>query len=593
MTSNHHETTMASMLTLQQVLYRMAEKAFVAMAIHDADPMVQLATKPEFGDYQINGCMKIAKQLKQNPRALADALLVQLKQDADFLAMVEVSEVAGPGFINCHLRAAYLAQGLLQREILPQWGCQVAQPKKIMVECSSPNLAKEMHVGHLRSTIIGDAVANLYRYVGHDVHLCNHVGDWGTQFGMLIAYMLSQPQQQGDSLDLSDLEAFYRAAKQRFDASPEFAEQARAFVVRLQAGDEAMLAYWRQFVDVSMSHCEATYRTLQVGLNRTHVRGESAYNDDLPVIVKTLEDQGLAVEANGAKVVFLPEFRTKDDEPMGVLVQKSDGGYLYTTTDLGAIRYRCGQGFEQVVYVVDARQSQHFQQLFRVADLAGFSGDMAMEHVGFGVMMGDDGTPFKTRDGGTVKLADLLIEAQRRAYDEIDRRNPTLSHEEKTVIAQAVGIGAVKYADLSKNRLSNYIFQWDQMLSFEGNTAPYLQYAYARMQSLLRRQAEQAVANLDAAHFDITEAEEKRLALIVLQFHEALNMAINGHNPHTLAAYLYQLATGFSRFYEHVPIFKDGLAASVIATRLRLVAMVSNRMKTGLDLLGIPLLDRM
>lgn len=424
-----------------------------------------------------------------------------------------------------------------------------------MVEYSSPNLAKEMHVGHLRSTIIGDTLARVVEFLGNNMVRGNHVGDWGTQFGMLTAYLVETRQAGKADLELSDLETFYRNAKIRFDEDPVFADTARNYVVRLQGGDADVLKLWEQFVDVSLAHCEAVYRKLGVGLTRADVRGESAYNDDLPVIVDELAAKNLLSEDDGAKVVYLDEFRNHDGDPMGVIVQKKDGGFLYTTTDLGAVRYRHKElNLDRVIYVVDARQSQHFQQMFTICRKAGFAPEaMSLEHVGFGTMMGDDGKPFKTRSGGTVKLIELLDEAEERAYALVSEKNPDLPEEEKRKIAHAVGIGAVKYADLSKNRNSDYIFNWDLMLAFEGNTAPYLQYAYTRVASIFRK-----VDRFDAsAPLLITEPAEKQLALMLAQFSDVLNEVARTCFPHLLTQYLYQVATQFMRFYEACPILKS------------------------------------
>jgi arginyl-tRNA synthetase len=446
-----------------------------------------------------------------------------------------------------------------------------------------------MHVGHLRSSIIGDALARVLGFLGHDVVRANHVGDWGTQFGMLTALLVEESQQGTAQLELNDLEAFYRKAKVHFDENEEFANRARDYVVKLQGGDPEVLALWRQFVDVSLEHCEAVYRKLGVSLGREHVRGESAYNDDLHVVLKDLEASGMLAEDQGAKVVFLEEFKNQEGEPMGVIIQKKDGGFLYTTTDISAVRYRHRElQLERVLYVVDARQSLHFQQMFSICRKAGFVPDnMSLEHIAFGTMMGEDGKPFKTRSGGTVKLIDLLQEAEERAYQLVAEKNPELSEEDKRRIANVVGIGAVKYADLSKNRTSDYVFNWDTMLAFEGNTAPYLQYAYTRVQSVFRK-----TEDYDAsAPVVITEPAEKQLSVALAQFEDTVKAVAESGYPHYLCQYLYQLATLFSRFYEACPILKS--EGEVRASRLQLAALTAKTLKSGLDLLGIEVLDAM
>ncbi|MEQ8689893.1 MAG: arginine--tRNA ligase, partial [Pseudomonadales bacterium] len=354
-------------------------------------------------------------------------------------------------------------------------------PQTVVVDYSAPNLAKEMHIGHLRSTIIGDSVVRVLEALGHTVIRQNHVGDWGTQFGMLLVYLADTGQ---NSAELADLEGFYRAAKQRFDEDPDFEERSRQAVVKLQAGDADMLAQWRRFIDISMSHCQQLYERLNVSLTHADIDAESRYNDVLPGIVATLDEQGLLSESDGARCVFLDEFKNKKGEPLPVIVQKSDGGYLYATTDLAAIEYRTTElKADRSMYFVDVRQSLHFKQVFRVAQLAGFNhNNSSFEHMPFGTMLGKDGKPFKTRSGEVVKLAEVLDEAEARARALALAKNPQLDPATADELARVIGIGAVKYADLSKNRTSDYVFDWDQMLSFEGNTSPYLQYAYTRIQ---------------------------------------------------------------------------------------------------------------
>lgn len=567
-------------MTLLELLSSRVQAALAAAGAPDASPVLGPASKPEFGDYQANGVMGAAKALRQNPRELAQRVVDGL--DLEGIAS-EVS-IAGPGFINIRLSPAFLA-GRLAGGDAPS----VQAGEKVVVDYSSPNLAKEMHVGHLRSTIIGDALARVLEYLGQAVIRQNHVGDWGTQFGMLTAFLLESRKAGDAALALNDLEDFYRRAKVRFDEDPGFATLAREYVVKLQSGDPEVLTLWQQFLDVSLSHCEAVYQRLGVLLAREDVRGESAYNDDLAPVVATLKAQGLAVEDQGAQVVFLEEFRNKEGEAQAYIVQKQDGGFLYATTDLAAVRYRAGTlGAARVLYVVDARQGLHFQQMFTVARKAGFvSSEVGLEHVAFGVMLGEDGKPFKTRSGGTVKLIELLDEAEERAFALVSDKNPDLPENERRVIARAVGIGAVKYADLSKHRTSDYVFSWDSMLSFEGNTAPYLQYAYTRIRSIFRRAGEpeaQSAIRIDAP-------EEHALALAVAQFRDVLQQVARDACPHYLCTYLYQLATQFMRFYEACPVLKS--EGEVQKSRLRLCAVTAETLKTGLGLLGIETLEAM
>ncbi|AXK39838.1 arginine--tRNA ligase [Crenobacter cavernae] len=572
-------------MTLQQLLNDRVSAALAAAGVPDAPAVLQPASKPEFGDYQANGVMGAAKKLKQNPRELAQKVIDVL----DLAGIADKVEIAGPGFINIHLAPAFVGGRLDAALKDAKLGIAAPVRQKVMVEYSSPNLAKEMHVGHLRSTIIGDAIARVLEFLGHDVARANHVGDWGTQFGMLVAYLVESRKAGEADMVLSDLEDFYRKAKVRFDEDEAFADTARDYVVKLQGGDAEVRKLWAQFVEVSLEHCEAVYKKLGVSLDRDSVRGESAYNDDLPVVVSDLRAAELLVESQGAQVTFLAEFQNPEGEPMAVIIQKKDGGYLYATTDLAAVRYRHRKlGLDRVIYVVDARQSLHFQQIFTLAKKAGFApADMQLEHVAFGTMMGEDGKPFKTRSGGTVKLIELLDEAEERAFALVSEKNPDLPEAERRDVARAVGIGAVKYADLSKNRTSDYVFNWDSMLTFEGNTAPYLQYAYTRVQSVFRK-ADAVDAD---ASIVIAEPAEKQLAVALAQFEDVLANVAETCQPHHLCGYLYNVATLFSRFYEACPILKS--EGEVRASRLQLAALTGRTLKTGLGLLGIAVNDAM
>ncbi|NQD94698.1 arginine--tRNA ligase, partial [Pseudomonas sp. CrR25] len=451
---------------------------------------------------------------------------------------------------------------------------------------------------HLRSTIIGDGVARVLEFLGDSVIRQNHVGDWGTQFGMLLAFMQEQPV--GSDAELADLESFYRAAKKRFDESTEFADRARQLVVQLQAGDSECLRLWHRFNDISLSHCQAVYDRLGVKLSMADVKGESAYNDDLAGVVADLKSKGLLSESDGAQCVFMDEFKNAEGNPLPLIVQKAGGGYLYATTDLAATRYRANVlNAERALYFVDQRQALHFQMVFTAARLAGFvPASMQLEHMGFGTMNGADGRPFKTRDGGTVKLIDLLDEAEERAYQLVKTRNDLraergeapFSETELRTIGHVVGIASVKYADLSKHRTSDYSFNFEQMLSFEGNTAPYLLYAYTRVASVLRK-AGKALDQLDG-RIVLDSEQEQALAGKLAQFADVLSGVADKGTPHLLCAYLYDLAGLFSSFYENCPI----LAAEeqdVRNSRLRLAALTGRTLKQGLELLGLETLERM
>ncbi len=579
------------MNTLKLTLSQIAGDALSeASGLENCDPNVITASKPEFGDYQSNGVMSVAKKIGSKPRELANLVVEAIAAQSN--PLIERLEVAGPGFINIHLSDAALIQRA--NEIEGDLGKLIPQadaPKKIVVDYSSPNLAKEMHVGHLRGTIIGDCLARVLEKQGHEIIRQNHVGDWGTQFGMLISYMREIGEAQGDlPTQLADLESFYRAAKQRFDEDPEFANIARSSVVKLQGGDEEHLTAWQLFIDESLKHCQAVYDKLNVTLSRKDLKAESFYNKELEGVVKKLEDAALLSVSDGARCVFLPEFTGKDGEPLPVIIQKTDGGYLYATTDLAAVAYRSFTlQADRSLYVVDARQSLHFQQVFAVARAAGFASEnISLEHIAYGTMMGKDGRPFKTRSGDTIKLVDLLDEAIRRAHELVAGKNPGLEDAAYSEIAEKVGIAAVKYADLSKNRTSDYVFDWSSMLSFEGNTAPYLMYAYARIRSILRKQ-ESGLENIQIT--TATEAAERNLLLKILQLPEIVDMVARDCYPNFLCNYLYELAGLFMRFYESCPILK--VEPELRDSRLALSALAAATLQQGLALLGIETLEQM
>ncbi len=548
------------------------------------------ATRPEFGDYQINGVMPVAKKLGMNPRQLAG----QVVENLDLGGIAASVAIAGPGFINITVDPEWLGRSLEKALADERLGVpRVAEPDTVVVDYSHPNLAKEMHVGHLRSTIIGDALVRVLEFTGHHVIRHNHVGDWGTQFGMLIAYMERREQEaQADlSTELADLENFYRQAKLAFDSEPAFADLARSYVVKLQAGDPHCRAVWQRFIDESLRHCEEVYQRLGVTLRRQDVRPESAYNDALPDIIAELEASVLLCNSEGARCVFLNEFRGRDDSIVPVIVQKSDGGYLYATTDLAAVRYRARElGADRILYIVDARQSLHLKQVFAVARAAGFVPETcSLEHHPFGTMLDEGGRPFRTREGGTVKLLDLLQEAERRALELVRDKNPDLPAEQQAEIASVVGIGSVKYADLAMNRTTDYVFSWDRMLSFDGNTAPYLLYSYVRVRSIFRRGqlGEEGVAG----PVRIEAPAEKSLAVKLTQFADTVQTVANDCYPNILCSYLYELAEAFMKFYEACPVLKAD--TDTRGSRLRLCQLTARTIQSGLRLLGIPTIERM
>lgn len=577
-------------MNIQALLSEKVSQAMIAAgAPADCEPQVRQSAKVQFGDYQANGMMAVAKKLGMAPRQLAEQVLTHL----DLSGIASKVEIAGPGFINIFLEPAFLAEQVQQALASERLGVSQPTRQTIVVDYSAPNVAKEMHVGHLRSTIIGDAAVRTLEFLGHHVIRANHVGDWGTQFGMLIAWLEKQQQENAGDMALADLEGFYRDAKKHYDEDEAFAERARNYVVKLQSGDTYFREMWRKLVDITMTQNQITYDRLNVTLTRDDVMGESLYNPMLPGIVADLKAKGLAVESEGATVVFLDEFKNKEGDPMGVIIQKKDGGYLYTTTDIACAKYRYETlHADRMLYYIDSRQHQHLMQAWTIVRKAGYVPDsVPLEHHMFGMMLGKDGKPFKTRAGGTVKLADLLDEALERARRLVAEKNPDMPADELEKLANAVGIGAVKYADLSKNRTTDYIFDWDNMLAFEGNTAPYMQYAYTRVLSVFRKADidEQALAS---APVIISEDREAQLAARLLQFEETLTVVAREGTPHVMCAYLYDVAGLFSGFYEHCPILSAENDA-VRNSRLKLAQLTAKTLKLGLDTLGIETVERM
>ncbi|WP_077288168.1 arginine--tRNA ligase [Cognaticolwellia aestuarii] len=579
-------------MNISNILSEKVSAAMVAAGLPEGtNPAISLSNRANFGDYQANGVMGAAKKLKTNPRELATKVVEAL----DLSGIAEKVELAGPGFINIHLDKNWLATQLNLISNDQHLGVnQSAAPQNVVVDYSAPNLAKEMHVGHLRSTIIGDAVVRALEFRGEHVIRQNHMGDWGTQFGMLLAHLSDKlASNEVAETALADLENFYREAKIRFDNEEGFADRARDYVVKLQSGEAQCAVLWQQFIDISIAHSEDIYKKLNVTLTRDDIMGESAYNDDLSNVIDELMAQKIAVEDQGAKVVFINEMANKDGEPSVFIVQKSGGGYLYATTDLSACRYRSGElKADRIIIFTDARQALHFKQVEIVARKAGFLPEhVGYDHCPFGMMMGDDGKPFKTRTGGTIKLAELLDEAVVRAAALIKEKNPDIAEADLAEISHKVGIGAVKFADLSKNRTSDYIFNWKTMLSFEGATAPYLQYAYSRIQSIFAKA--DFSTSTDMQSISIVEPQEKALALKLLQLENVIDAVISECTPNLLCNYLYELASLYMSFYEACPILKDEITPEVKQSRLALSYIIASTLKQGLDILGIDVMERM
>ena len=551
------------------------------------DPMVR---RSERADYQADLAMGFAKVLGRPPRKVAEAVVAA----ADLGDLCDHVEIAGPGFINVTLKSETLQRGIAAVAGDERLGVPSAPKKeRIVIDYSAPNVAKEMHVGHLRSTIIGDALARLLEFAGHDVIRQNHIGDWGTPFGMLIEHLLDGGEGEARA-SMGELSDFYRAAREKFDGDAAFADRARQRVVLLQAGDARTLELWQQLVDLSQRYFLVVYERLGVGLANEHVRGESSYNAELADVAAELERKGLAKINDGALCAFPPGFTNRDGEPLPLIVRKQGGGYGYGATDLAALRYRTQTlGGTRLLYVVGAPQAQHFSMVFAVGMLANWLAPPARaEHVVFGAVLGADKKMFRTRAGETVRLTDLIDEAVERAAAELERRAPDGDAAARRVLAAAIGIGAIKYADLSNDRIKDYVFDWDRMLAAEGRTGPYLQYAHARIHSIFRRAAEQQVSRAANVAISLREPAERKLALELLDFGNAVIEAGEGLKPHRLCGYLYDLATAFTAFFETCPVLKAPDDATR-ASRLALCAVTARTLSRGLGLLGIAAPERM
>ena len=614
--------------TMLSVFHRLSERLQLALDLafpeqaaaaraagRPLDPQLVAASKPEFGDFQANGALALAKPLRRSPRDVAAAIQAQLLLDGPFLELCLEPEIAGPGFLNLRLRPEALAAEVAARLADPQrLGVPSVGPETapVIVDFSSPNIAKEMHVGHLRSTIIGDALARVLEFRGHQVLRLNHVGDWGTQFGMLITHLKQVAPQAlttADAVDLGDLVAFYRQAKARFDADETFQTTAREEVVRLQSGDPVSRRAWQLLCEQSRREFQAIYDRLDIRLIE---RGESFYNPYLEAVVADLDAAGLLVLDEGAQCVFLQGVSGKEGKPLPVIVQKSDGGFNYATTDLAAIRYRfaappAGDGAHRVIYVTDAGQASHFAGVFQVARRAGWiPAEARLEHVPFGLVQGEDGKKLKTRSGDTVRLKDLLDEAVERCEADLRRRLAEEGRAESEEfihhVATTVGLAAVKYADLSSNRTTNYQFSFDRMLALQGNTAPYLLYAVVRIAGIARKggdgaetniQGRQPLAASTAESFSLHFSEPQEWALVrqLLDFDAVIAAVEDELLPNRLCTYLFELSQVFNRFYDQVPVLKAPPAAR--QSRLALCRLTADTLKLGLGLLGIATLERM
>ena len=569
------------MPTPRELLSARLRDALSTCVLDPARGEVGQAADTRFGDYQSNAAMVLAKEKKTNPRQLAAEILAKL----DVSGIAQTPEVAGAGFLNFRLEDSFLSDAISQLAADPRLGiAPAAHPKKILVDFSSPNVAKPMHVGHIRSTILGDCLVRVARFLGHEVTADNHIGDWGTQFGKVIygwKHFLDREALDKDAI--SELVRLYREVTHLEETDEDIKRTAREELVKLQAGDPENLAIWKQTVELSWREFEKLYGLLDIQFDER--LGESAYNDSLAPLCAELEKRGIARESEGALCIFFPEIPTLDGKP--AIVRKSDGGFLYATTDLATIDYRVKRWTPDAIwYVVGAPQALHFQQIFAAAKMMGIEGDL--RHIAFGSILGEDRKIMKTRSGENVGLAEVLHEAIERARKILAARSEALPPEEAESTARLIGLGAVKYAELSQNRLTDYVFSWDKLLAFEGNTAPYLQNAYVRIRSIFRKAGESADP---AAKIQITDTAERALAIKLLQYAETLPIVLEDFRPNILANYLYELANTYHSFYEACPVLKA--EPDLRASRLLLSELAARTLSHGLGLLGIHCPERM
>ncbi len=571
---------------LEQRLRAAAKLAF-GEEYAQLDPLVRRSDR---ADFQANLAMSLAKRLGRPPREVAQALVATLSV-AD---LCDAVEIAGPGFINLTLKNQYLSEllTLALRDPRLGVGC-VTKPDTVVIDYVGPNVAKEMHVGHIRPCVIGDCLARVLEFLGHKLVRQNHIGDWGTPFGMLIEHLLDLGgAEKAAELSVGQLDAFYKAARAKFDSEPTFAERSRQRVVALQAGDTATLQLWGSLVEASKKHFEKVFVRLAITMKPSDARGESFYNPYLAEIAKDLEERGVAQLGDGALCVFPAGFQNREGDPLPFIVRKKDGGFGYAATDLAALRYRAKElGGTRLLYVVGSPQAQHFSMLFAVGRLAGYVGaEVQTEHVGFGSILGEDRKMMKTRSGETVRLVELLDEGQERALATIEERGVELSVDAKRELARAISLGAIKYTDLSSDRIKDYVFDWQRMLAPEGNTGPYLQYAYVRIRSIFRKLAEGEVVN--PAAIRIQHDRERALALSLIGFEGAVQAVAHSLEPHKLCSYLYELASAFSAFWVACPVLQAE-TAEIRGSRLALSDLTGRVLGQGLELLGIQTPDRM
>ncbi len=541
---------------------------------------ISVTTNKKFGDFQTNFAMINSKIIGENPRVIAEKIKDSMKENE----VIEKIEIAGPGFLNIFLKDEYLAK-LVKRITKESYDFNELNRKgDVIIDYSSPNIAKRMHIGHLRSTIIGDSLKRIYQYLGYNVIADNHIGDWGTQFGkLIIGYRNWLNEEVYRENPIEELERVYVEFTKNSEVEPELEDKAREELKKLQAGDKENYRLWQEFIEVSLNEYNKLYERMGVKFDTYY--GESFYHNMMPDVVKELENKGIAVENEGAKVVFFPE----EENLYPCIVQKKDGAFLYATSDIATVKYRKeNYDINQIIYITDERQQDHFKQFFKITDMLSWS--VEKHHIWFGIMRFADGV-FSTRKGNVIRLEELLDEGKKRAYEIVNKKNPTLSEEEKQNIAEVVGIGAIKYADLSQNRQTAVIFEWDKVLNFEGNTAPYLQYSYARIKSILRKAIEQEKGIDETKDIKFTQEIERELSIQLIQFPEIVIKAAKTYKPNLIADYLYELSKIFNSFYNSCSILNQN--NDILCSRLLIASRTADTLKNGLHLLGIETLERM
>jgi arginyl-tRNA synthetase len=547
----------------------------------DVDPVVRPSDR---ADAQVNGALPLAKQIGSNPRDIAQRVVDSGALDG----VASKLEVAGPGFVNITFDDAFLAAELGRVAADDRLGVPEASPtRKVIVDYSAPNVAKEMHAGHLRTTIIGDALVRMLTFVGHEVLRENHIGDWGRPFGMLIEHLLDIGEDvAAEGMAQGDLDGFYKQANAKFNDDPEFQQRSRERVVKLQSYDPDTIAVWKRLVAMSNDYFNRVYRQLGVLLTDSDLAGESRYQSLMPEVYDRLEQAGLLQDSDGAKVVFPPGFHNRENEPLPLIVRSRSGAFMYATSDLACVLDRVEHiGADLLLYVVGAPQAQHFAMVFEVARMAGFLREPAEAvHVAFGSVLGEDRKMLRSRSGDAVKLIELLDEAIERAETAVAQKNPELDAATRADVARTIGIGAVKYADLSTDRIRDYVFDWDRMLAFDGNTAPYLQYAHARISSIFRR-AEVDRSTIATNAIALEADQERALAKRLLAYPTAIADTLASYSPHKLATYLFDLAQDFTAFYEHCPVMRA--EEPLRSSRLALCDLTARTLEHGLGLLGI------